>query len=179
MFLRRIPKKYHINRKNSFERENVFLLRLKNLHLGRCLSINLQQTKEIKVKDEATKYLDKCIFKLEDFLYSGRVDSTKEINDDVLKYIFRISLLSLPKDNEKNEIIKEITKHVQFSKHIDNVDISNVEKLVTIRKDKPIRLVLDEICETKPLPKWNVLGLTKNKEGDFFVVHKKNINHYK
>ncbi|KTW27195.1 uncharacterized protein T551_03189 [Pneumocystis jirovecii RU7] len=171
MFLRKNLIKYSIKTKYFFEKTNVFFLGLKKPVLRQYSNVAQSQIKETKLNDEVTKYLDKHIFKLEDFLCLKKDNTDGEINDKVLEHIFRMSLLSVPKDDEKEKIIKKIAKYVQFVKCIDDIDTSNVERLVTIRKDKPVRLILDEICEPEPVPEWNVLGLTKNKEADLVTTH--------
>ncbi|KAG4301658.1 hypothetical protein PCANB_001718 [Pneumocystis canis] len=141
------------------------------------MSVNtLQQTKKLEVQKDIIERLDEDIINEKDILFSNKKSLIRKINNETLEHIFRMSLLSIPKDNKKEEIIKEISKRIFFVKNIKKVNVKGVEKLVSVRIDKPIHLISEDAFNKVEIPpKWDVTSLTRNKEGNFFVIHQEEL----
>ncbi|KAG4304009.1 hypothetical protein PORY_002532 [Pneumocystis oryctolagi] len=171
MVLRGISYGFHKLCKGTFRKVDSFFFKLKTPAL-RNLSVNVQSQE--KQANNIIKYIDEHTFTLDDILCSEKVNIDEKVDDKILKDIYQMSFFSVPENNEKKKIIEIMSKYLQLVKSIENVDVENVERLVNIRKDKPVRLTLEDgFNEIGTSSKWDVLSLTKNKENNFFVVSKK------
>ncbi|EMR10632.1 hypothetical protein PNEG_01333 [Pneumocystis murina B123] len=150
-----------------------FFSRFKRAFLGRNSDILVNIQREIKTLKDITEHLDIGIPSTDLLLYYIRNQKVEKLSDKTLKHLCKLSFLSFPKDDKKEKLIEKISMNIDFVKSIKDVDVKYVKRLVSVRKDGPILLTYENLSNKTEEPcEWNVFGLTKNREGNFFVLKK-------
>ncbi|QSL65327.1 hypothetical protein MERGE_002637 [Pneumocystis wakefieldiae] len=149
-----------------------FFPRSKRTILGLNPDIWVNTQRKINTSKDITEHLDMYISS-EDCSLCSEKNRVVKISDDTLKNLCKWALLSFPKGEKKEKLIQKISANIDLVKSIEDVDVKYVRRLVSVRKDGPVLLTHEDLSdETEEPCEWDALGLTKNKEGHFFVLKK-------